>query len=317
MYHGYDMGRIIADLKAPTKKNFILDTDAFNEIDDQYAITYAMLSERVNLLALTAAPFYNTRSTSPKEGMEMSYDEMVKVRDMVDPEGKMNIPCYRGSEDYMTNTETPVYSEAAENIVRIVKETDGIVYVAVIGCFTNVASALLIDPSIKDKVVVLMVGSNCFDYHTCRECNLEQNPSAARVIFECGVPVVVLPAMGNGGTGRILTTTAEVFYYLEGKAGKIGDYLCKLYSDEEGTPDVKDGKCHTMHRAMWDLAAVALLDMPDSIGEINIVPAHTITPDGEKWVNLENGKNMIYVDQFRRSAIMSRFFSIMRSSNLK
>jgi len=276
-----------------------------------------MLSERVNLLALTAAPFYNTRSTSPKEGMEMSYDEMVKVRDMVDPEGKMNIPCYKGSDGYMPDMSTPVHSEAAENIVRIVNQTDGIVYVAVIGCFTNVASALLIDPSIKDKAVVLMVGSNCFDYHTCRECNLQQDPAAAKVIFECGVPVVVLPAMGSGGTQRILTTSAEVFYYLKDKAGKIGNYLCELYSDEEGSPEVKDGKCHTMHRNMWDLAAVALLDIPDSIGEINIVPAHTVTPDGEKWMTLENGKNMIYVDQFRRSAIMSRFFTVMRSADLK
>ena len=313
MYHDYSMEKIVADLRSPTKKNFILDTDTYNEIDDQFAIAYGMYADNINFLALTAAPFANHRASSPAEGMEKSYHEMVKVRDMVDPDGKMNIPCYRGSDDYMPNPHTPVHSEAAENIIRIIKETDGIVYVAAIGCYTNVASALLIDPSIKDKMVVLLVGSNCFGYHTCNEFNLEQNRSAGRAIFESGVPVVVLPAMGGAGTERILTTTAEVFYYLKDQAGEIGNYLCEIFSDEEGFPVREDGFCNSMHRIIWDLAAVAAIKIPDRVGEINIVPAHTITPDGDRWLPLDNGKSMIYVDQFRRSAIMSDFFTTVRN----
>ena len=42
MYHDYNMERIIADLKSPEKKNFILDTDTYNEIDDQFAISYML-----------------------------------------------------------------------------------------------------------------------------------------------------------------------------------------------------------------------------------------------------------------------------------
>lgn len=317
MYHEYNMEKILEDLKTPGKKKFILDTDTYNEIDDQFAITYAMLADDVDLLALTAAPFLNVRVKSVAEGMEKSYEEMLRVRDLVDPDGSMNIPCYRGSEEYMKNTITPVRSEAAENIVRIVNEADGIVYVAVIGCYTNVASALLIDPSIADKMVVLMVGSNCFGFYTCNDYNLMQDRCAARVILECGVPVMVLPAHGGAGTGRLLTSTAEVLYYLRGKAGKIGDYLCDLMVREGGVPEDEDGTCHSQDRIIWDIAAIAVLRLADGAGDIRIMPAHTISPDGEEWRELKDGRDMIYIDMFRRNGILSDFFTVIRKAEIE
>ena len=44
----------------------ILDTDAFNEIDDQYAIAYLLAcGEKLNIKGFCAAPFYiNGRSAS-------------------------------------------------------------------------------------------------------------------------------------------------------------------------------------------------------------------------------------------------------------
>lgn len=314
MYHSYDMSRILEHLRSPEKKNLILDTDTYNEIDDQFAIAYAMLADNVNLLALTAAPFRNYRADTPAKGMELSYQEMIKIRDMVDPDGKMNIPCYRGSDRYIPNVITPVRSEAAENIVRIVKETDGIVYVAVIGAFTNLASALLIDPSIMDKVVVLMVGANSFEHVDCNEFNLEQNRSAARVIFECGVPVIVLPAFG--GTECLKTTNAELEFYLRGKAGKLGDYLCALMREAEGAPEGDDNLCTTKERIIWDLAAIAVLRGADEWTGLKTVPQMTITADG-KWRELNSGGNMLYAEWFRRCAIMSDFYTLIRRGNLK
>ena len=309
----------LQDLKALLKSdkpvNVILDTDAYNEVDDQFCIAYCMRAkEKVNLLSINAAPFHNSRSNGPAEGMEKSYQEMVKIRDFVDPEGKMNIPCYRGAEDYMPNIITPVRSEAAENIVRIIHETDGIVYVAAIGAFTNVASALLLDPSIMKKMVVILVGANSFSHVDCNEFNLAQNRSAARTIFECGVPVIVLPAMG--GTEKITTTNAELQFYLKGKAGKLGDYLCEIMNEEEGVPEEDGGVCKTMTRVIWDIAAIAVLRGADEWTGLSIVPQHTITADG-CWCDLKSGRQMIMAEWFRRCAIMSDFYTVIRQANLK
>ena len=54
----------------------VLDTDTYNEIDDQFALVYALLCpEKLNVEAVYAALFTNDRSTGPGDGMEKSYEE--------------------------------------------------------------------------------------------------------------------------------------------------------------------------------------------------------------------------------------------------
>ena len=309
-----DMNKILEELCSPKKKKLILDTDTYNEIDDQFAIAYAMLAEETELLALTAAPFCNVRAATAAEGMEKSYAEMQKIRGMIDPENRLHIPCFRGSQTYLPDISTPVPSEAAEAIVRLVKESDSPVYVAAIGCFTNVASALLLDPSIRERMVVLLVGTNTFEHKNCNEFNLAQDRPAARVILECGVPVVVLPALG--GTEHITTTNAELCYYLQGKAGRLGDYLCEIMVQEEGCPE-NETTCRTRSRIVWDIGAVAALRLGRAAGHVRIVPARSITDDGDWQAESIPGRDMIYIDRFDRDRIFSDFYTVLRNSKLK
>ena len=49
------------------KVKAVLDTDTFNEIDDQFAVVYALLSpEKIDLQAIYAAPYFNEKSTGPR-----------------------------------------------------------------------------------------------------------------------------------------------------------------------------------------------------------------------------------------------------------
>src|SRR3712207_1253712 len=58
----------------------VLDTDTYTEIDDQFALVYALLShERLDLEAIYAAPFHNPRPQGPEDGMHRSYDEILRV----------------------------------------------------------------------------------------------------------------------------------------------------------------------------------------------------------------------------------------------
>ena len=58
----------------------VIDTDTFNEVDDQFAVSYALLKpERFEILALHAAPFFNPNSSSAGDGMEKSYQEILKI----------------------------------------------------------------------------------------------------------------------------------------------------------------------------------------------------------------------------------------------
>lgn len=85
----------------------VLDTDTFNEVDDQFALAHLLLSSTsVNLEAVYAAPFFNTRSTGPADGMEKSYEEIHRVLKLVG--GEARPPVFRGSTAYLPSARTPV-----------------------------------------------------------------------------------------------------------------------------------------------------------------------------------------------------------------
>ena len=71
----------LKNLEVPAGKiDVVLDTDAFNEVDDQYAISYMVRhSKKFNIKGICAAPFTNHLAAEPAEGMQKSYDEIFKV----------------------------------------------------------------------------------------------------------------------------------------------------------------------------------------------------------------------------------------------
>ncbi|UVI33591.1 nucleoside hydrolase [Paenibacillus spongiae] len=238
-------------LRPPSGRiNMVLDTDTYNEIDDQFALVYALLSkERINLQAVYAAPFFNDLSEGPKDGMEKSYDEIIRILT------RMNVPAdgfvFRGSDRYLPDKEQPVESEAVRDLIAkaLAAPDDEPLYVVAIGAITNVASAILLEPRIIEKIVVVWLGGNALDWNDAREFNLIQDVPAAQVIFNCGVPAVLVPCMGVAS--HLHTTLPEVDRYVRGQ-GAIGDFLAERY---EG--------CSSDHfaysRVIWDISVVAWL----------------------------------------------------------
>ena len=58
----------LKNLSVPKGKiDVLLDTDAYNELDDQFAISYMLgHKEKFNVKAICAAPFFNANSSSPR-----------------------------------------------------------------------------------------------------------------------------------------------------------------------------------------------------------------------------------------------------------
>lgn len=242
-------------LRPPNDRvRMVLDTDTYNEIDDQFAVTYAMLSApRLDVQAIYAAPFHNERSTGPSDGMHKSYEEILRLL------GRLNHPMqgnvFRGSDRWMSAPQEPVPSPAAEDLVRraMAQPVDADpLYVVAIGAITNIASAILIEPRIIERIVVIWLGGHPSWWHTAREFNLMQNLHASRLIFDCGVPLVQVPVQHVAE--QLRTTLPEIERYVKGR-GAIGDYLYETYRD-----------CATDHfaysRVIWDISAVAWLINP-------------------------------------------------------
>jgi len=276
--------------------DLILDTDAFNEQDDQFAIAHAMLSpEKINLLSINAAPFKTRTMTDPTKGMEQSYDEILKIRNMVDPNSQ--IPVYKGSKGYLPDKNTPVDSPAAHNIINTVKNAKNRVYILAIGCITNVASAILMCPEICKKASVVWLGGHSYQFPDPREMNLNQDIPAAQVVFNSGIPLVRIPA--GGVTDHLTTTIPELKYYLDGK-NELGTYLTKIITD------VKGGK-YAASKIVWDIAGTAYFTVPN--GMTRVIQTTPILTDEGYFVPNDKDEYMVYVKGIKRDPIFADVFS--------
>ncbi|WP_439482618.1 nucleoside hydrolase [Cyclobacterium plantarum] len=240
-------------LQAPEGKvEVVIDTDTYNEIDDQFAVVYALLSpEAINVSAIYAAPYLNNRSVSPKDGMEKSFEEIERLLDKLGME--RNDFVYRGSEAFLESPEKPLESPAAKDLVERAMQADGPLYVLTLGAPTNVSSAILMEPEIIHKIVVVWLGGKGLNWKTATEFNLMQDPIASQVLFDSGVPLIQIPTQPV--TSHLHTTVAEVETYLSGQ-GAIGDYLVEIFNEYQPT----DG--FGWSKVIWDISAIAYVIDP-------------------------------------------------------
>ncbi|MBT3379738.1 MAG: nucleoside hydrolase [Lentisphaerae bacterium] len=243
----------IARLAPPTGKvRMVLDTDTYNEIDDQFAVVYALLSdEAMDVQALYAAPFHNNRSSGPADGMERSYDEILRLLERLGQSPDDVV--FRGSTSYLPGPETPVESDAVSHLIDLAMADDeGPLYVLAVGAITNIAAALLIEPRLVERIVVVWLGGNPVYWPSAREFNLQQDPFASRLMFDSGVPLVHLPC--RNVTEQLRTTVPEMERFVKGQ-GPIGDYLYDIFCDYH-----KDH--YAWSKVIWDISAVAWLINP-------------------------------------------------------
>ncbi len=282
----------------------ILDTDTYNEIDDQFALAYYLLSpERIHPVGITAAPFLNQKSESPEDGMEKSYDEIMKVLELMGRED-MKALTLKGSRSYLPDDKTPVESDAARFIAKKAEEysPENPLYVVAIGAITNVASAILMNREAMVKnTVIVWLGGHSFEFPHTREFNMKQDYAAARVVFGCGAPVVQLPCMGV--VSELRTTKGELTEWLMDR-NPIADYLARNTIREAesygaGTP---------WSRCIWDVSAIAwLLNDKNRFMESYLVPAPIPENDGQ-YATRPDRHPMRYVCYLYRDRIFRDLF---------
>ncbi|MBQ7915649.1 MAG: nucleoside hydrolase [Firmicutes bacterium] len=244
----------LKNLQVPTGPvDVVLDTDAYNEVDDQFAISYLLhCQDKLNIKGFCAAPFFNSNSTSPENGMERSYDEILKLLTLAGKE-EFKAVTYKGSRNYLVDETTPQITEAAEFMVKLAQgySPEKPLYIVAIGAITNVASALLMDPSIAEKVVIVWLGGHSLEWENCKEFNLIQDVAAARVVFGCGAPVVMLPCMGVVDAFRISGPELKAWF-----AGK--NALCDYLSEYAHSCMAEHGD-KVWSRVIWDACTIGWL----------------------------------------------------------
>jgi inosine-uridine nucleoside N-ribohydrolase len=283
----------------------VIDTDAYNETDDQFAIAYLVKSGRANVRGIFAAPFFNENSTSPGDGMEKSHAEILNLISLMGKED-MNRLVFKGSDRYLPDEKTPVVSDAARELCRLAGEhsPENPLYVVSIGCITNIASAIIMDPAVAENTVIVWLGGHSPHWCDTAEFNMMQDVAAARVVFGCGAPLVQLPCAGV--VSEFYSTRPELDFWLKGK-NALCDYLV------EHTVEAAESyaKGRVWSRVIWDVTAVGwLFNGGDRFMMSEFTPAPI--PEYDNHYAFDPRRHtMRRVTHIHRDALMGDMFSIL------
>ena len=294
----------LAKLRIPAqKRRIVIDTDTYNEIDDQFAVTYALLSpDQMSVEAIYAAPFHNSRSDGAEDGMEKSYEEILRLLDRLGTPSDGFV--FKGSTDFLTNELVPQDNPAVRDLIAKAMSSpdDDPLYVVAIGAITNVASAIILEPEIINKIVVVWLGGHALHWHDTKEFNLKQDVPAARLVLDCGVPFVLIPCAGV--TSHLATTMPEINAYVRG-VGRIGDYLAQTFEDYK---PIQFGRSSVI----WDISTIAWLINAEWV-PTNIVHSPVLT-DQVTW-SVDQSRHMIRCATYiHRDPIFRDFFTKLKSN---
>ena len=282
----------------------VLDTDTFNEVDDQYALAYLLKNpQRFDLKAILAAPFQNIKAETPALGMERSYQEILRVLKLVGQEEKAEL-VYRGAERFLKGETESEDTPAARRLVELAlaQPDDEPLYVIGIAAATNLASAVLLEPAICQKIVVVWLGGHSRDWPNCKEFNLLQDIAAARVLLGTGLPVVQCPC--NGVTNSLAVTGPELEHWLRGK-NPLCDYLCDV-TEKEAAIYHQEG-CWS--RIIWDVAPVAWL-MEGDFAQSRLVTS--VQPSYSGYYEVGSLRHpMGYIYSIDRDRVFTELFRVL------
>lgn len=196
------------------KARVILNTDAKNEVDDQFAIVHTLLTQSFELHGIIPAHFGKDNS------QQESYEETMLLLRMMNLEGKVRIE--NGAPHAMTDAQTPVGSPGARFIIEeAMKEDDRPLYIAFLGPLTDMASALLLEPKIAQRnIKVIWIGGGNWPEGGW-EYNLRNDVHSANVVLQSSLELWQIPR----DVYRMMPVTYSELTERVSPHGELGRYL--------------------------------------------------------------------------------------------
>ena len=291
----------IYDIISNNKINVILDTDTYNECDDQFALSYLIKSQdKFNIEAITVAPYsHNTRNVSVPEGQELSYKEILKICRWLDFDTSNKV--FKGSMDYIQN-EYNENNDAVNKIIEIALKNDK-TYILGIGAITNIALAIKKEPKIIDKIEVIWLGGNELGNKDNLEYNFRQDVEAVKIVLESQVKLTILPCKNIVSTLRIDINTLKENI---GNKSELCDYLIKRFYND-GYHGIQES------RVIWDISVIAYM-IDKNWFETKEISSPNIKED-TSYEMTQNKHNVTFVTKLNRDKIYEDLFNKLGARN--
>lgn len=195
------------------KVRVIIDTDAYAEGDDQFAIVHALLTPKFDVVGIIAEHF------ACEGSMEKSYDEIKRILSLMNLEKQ--IPIFKGAPNALVDKYTAIISEGAQFIVEeALKDDDRPLFVLNIGAITNLASAYLYNPEIQDKLLAVWIGGGPYPIGHM-DFNSANDIHAVNVIMGSFIELWQIPLTAY----TMMEVSFHELYERVKPCGDIGNYL--------------------------------------------------------------------------------------------
>ncbi|CAM3305719.1 nucleoside hydrolase [Occultella aeris] len=283
------------------RRRAIINTDAKNEADDQFAIVHALLSPTIDIRGLVAAHFGTVRS---QRSMEDSRDEIDLILELLALDRP--VPVANGAAHAIPDPATPVDSPGARLIIdEAHRSGEGTLYVAFLGPLTDMASALLLEPSIQDTdtVVIWIGGHHYYDpiypLQPKVEFNLSNDIAAANVVMASRLPVWQVPS-------SVYRQVAVGYAELDVRVaphGHLGRYLVDQLHEWNATYHAGPIE----HRSLGDSPAIGLILNPGS-AHFSSRPAPVFAEDGSTRRSHEGARNVLVAESYDTRWLLEDMF---------
>ena len=236
----------------------IIDADTANELDDLFAIARAISEPNFNILAINSAQFNNSPMASSNSVME----SQLLNQEIINIMKRKDIILPLGSNKMLISNKSPQISEASEFIIKTaykMKKGEKLNLV-ILGPCTNIASAIIQDPSIisKIKVYYLVICHNSkTNFYNKKEFNSGNDPIALELLLNTkGLDFNLMSATTSQ---KFIFTKDEVKFNFTNNSS-LGRLLIERWENfnrwwTKEDPDKKSW-------IMWDLALIEAIASP-------------------------------------------------------
>jgi inosine-uridine nucleoside N-ribohydrolase len=236
----------------------VLDCDTKNEVDDQFAIAYALGLPSGTLDVRGVVSVHDTTAHGPVS-RNIYQEEAERVVALCGSE----VPCIPGAERPMEDRHTPVESEGLEFLVEEARR-ESLTIIAT-GPATDVASMLLVAPEVRENVRVVWLGGfgdeeSYERYKMGGELNGRADIASWSRLFEDSVELLQAP--GWSGPHKLVVEGHSFAQDLRNLGRPIADYLAEILVAEI---EEKGGELGPKEKIIWDVACISAVAEPAAV----------------------------------------------------
>ena len=278
------------------KKKVILDVDTGT--DDAIAIMTAVMSENLEVLGVCAV--------NGNRGIDFTTENTLRVVEYLGKdipvfrgcslpmvvsltEGRREDIPYKGPKDPQDNVhgdyidlppatiqEQPV--SAVRWLVDTLMASEGDITLIPVGPLTNIATALRIEPRIAQKIKrIVIMGGGCREVNITptAEFNFWIDPEAAKIVFDCGCDILVVP-LDATHAAAVSIRTAEA---LERKGTKPATLTARIIRQRQNA-----------YKHWQPMADIDSVPVHDALAVCAVLDESVLGPVVETYADVDIGK---------------------------